>query len=108
MGFKLKPPFNKVDMYTPVFFVKEKDDVYGRTNMNGSITINDKIKDPEEIQKIIDHEKVHCQQIKDGRLAYDDENIYHRKSGKGKWQIKKRGKDDGEPSTWWESEAYNI
>jgi hypothetical protein len=109
MGFKLTPPFDKSDMYTPIFFVKEQDDVYGRTNMNGSITINDKIKDPKEIQKVIDHEKIHCQQIKDGRLAYDNDNIYHRKSGKGKWQVKKRSeKEDGSPETWWEKEAYNT
>ena len=51
---------------------------------------------------------VHIKQMKDGRLAYDDNNIYHRKSGKGKWKVKKRSnKVDGSPSSWWEREAYN-
>jgi hypothetical protein len=46
-------------------------------------------------------------QIKDGRLAYDDKNIYHRKNGKGKWKVKKRSKQvDGSPINWWEAEAY--
>ena len=76
--------------------------------MNGSITINDKVRDPNQIKEIVKHEKVHCQQIKDGRLAYDNENIYHRKSGKGEWKVKKRSeKADGSPVTWWEKEAYN-
>ena len=76
--------------------------------MNGSITINDEVRDPNQIKDIINHEKVHCQQIKDGRLAYDNKNIYHRESGKGEWKIKKRSeKGDGSPVTWWEKEAYN-
>jgi len=50
---------------------------------------------------------VHVKQIKDGRLAYDDNNIYHRKNGKGKWKVKKRSKQvDGSPINWWEAEAY--
>jgi len=106
MGFKLKSPY-EIDN-TPIYFVKEEDGVLGRTNMNGSITINDEVRDPNQIKEIINHEKVHCQQIKDGRLAYDNENIYHRKSGKGEWKVKKRSeKEDGSPITWWEKEAYN-
>ena len=106
MGFKLKSPY-EVDN-TPIYFVKEEDGVLGRTNMNGSITINDEVRDPNQIKEIINHEKVHCQQIKDGRLAYDNKNIYHRESGKGEWNIQKRSeKGDGSPVTWWEKEAYN-
>ena len=95
-------------MNTPIYFVEEEDGVLGRANMNGSITINNKVKDQGQINKIIKHEMVHVKQIKDGRLAYDNNNIYHRKSGKGKWKVKKRSnKADGSPVTWWEKEAYN-
>ncbi len=110
MAFKLKPSppwYNKDLMNVPIYFVKEEDGVLGRTNMNCSITINDKVKDQKQIKEIIDHEMVHVKQIKDGRLAYDDNNIYHRKSGKGKWKVKKRSKQvDGSPINWWEAEAY--
>ena len=110
MSFKLKPNptwYNKDLMNTPIYFVKEEDGVLGRTNMNCSITINDKVKDQKQVKEIIDHEMVHVKQIKDGRLAYDDNNIYHRKSGKGKWKVEKRSKQsDGSPVTWWEKEAY--
>ena len=106
MSFKIKPPYN-IDN-TPIYFVKEEDGVLGRTNMNCTITINSEVRDPKQLKEIIDHEMVHVKQIKDGRLAYDDENIYHRKSGKGKWKIKKRSnKVDGSRSNWWEREAYN-
>jgi hypothetical protein len=106
MSFKIKPPYN-IDN-TPIYFVEEEDGVLGRANMNGTITINSKVKSPNQVKEIIKHEKVHIDQIKDGRLAYDDNNIYHRKSGKGKWSTVKRSKQaDGSPVTWWEKEAYN-
>ena len=111
MAFKLKPTppwYDPKKMNTPIYFVEEEDGVLGRANMNGSITINNKVKDQNQINKIIKHEMVHVKQIKDGRLAYDNDNIYHRKSGKGKWKVKKRSnKVDGSPSSWWEKEAYN-
>lgn len=111
MAFKLKPNppwYDPKKMNTPIYFVEEEDGVLGRANMNGSITINNKVKDQSQINKIIKHEMVHVKQIKDGRLAYDNNNIYHRKSGKGKWStIKRNSKVDGSPSSWWEKEAYN-
>ena len=106
MSFKIKPPYSLDN--TPIYFVEEEEGVLGRANMNGTITINSKVKSPNQIKEIIKHEKVHIDQMKDGRLAYDDNNIYHRKSGKGKWKVKKRSnKVDGSPSSWWEREAYN-
>jgi len=106
MAFKMKPSIN-IDN-TPVYFVDEEEGVLGRANMCGTITVNKNIKDPEKVKEVVKHEKVHIDQIKDGRLAYDDENIYHRKNGKGKWNVKKRSpKTDGSPVTWWEKEAYN-
>ena len=106
MSFKLTAPY-KIDN-TPIYFVEEEEGVLGRANYpNGTITINNKVKDPKQLEKIIKHEKTHVEQMKSGRLAYDDENIYHRKSGKGKWTVKKRSKKtDGSPVTWWEKEAY--
>ncbi len=107
MSFKIKAPY--VVDNTPIYFVDEEDGVLGRTNMNCSITINNKIKNQKQIKEVVKHEKVHVDQIKNGRLAYDDNNIYHRKNGKGKWSTVKRSKEtDGSPVTWWEKEAYNT
>ena len=106
MAFKLKP-FYTVDN-TPIYTIPDEPGVLGRANMCGSIVVNKDVKDPKQRSIVIKHEKVHIDQIKDGRLAYDGDNIYHRKSGKGKWKVKKRSKSgDGSPSTWWEKEAYN-
>ena len=105
MGFKFKLPYNIV--ITPIYFLQEEDGVLGRTNMNCTITINDNVRNQKQLKEIIDHEMVHVKQIKNGRLAYDNNNIYHRKSGKGKWKVKKRSKQvDGSPNNWWEKEAY--
>jgi len=105
MSFKLNSPYDINN--TPIYFVKEEDGVLGRTNMNCTITINDNVRNQKQLKEIIDHEMVHVKQIKNGRLAYDNNNIYHRKSGKGKWKVKKRSKQvDGSPNNWWEKEAY--
>ena len=50
MGFKLKSPYD-VDN-TPIYFVKEEDGVLGRTNMNCTITINDKVRNQKQIKKL--------------------------------------------------------
>jgi|TARA_Y100000015_G_C2389126_1_gene89107 hypothetical protein len=104
MSFKINPPY-KIDN-TPIYFVPEEPGVLGRANMCGTITINSNIRNKKQEEEVISHEKVHIDQIKDGRLAYDDCNIYHRKSGKGKWSVVKRGKNDGSRNYWWEKEAY--
>ena len=50
MAFKLKPPY-KIDN-TPVYYVKEEDGVLGRAQLCGSITINDKVRDPKQINTL--------------------------------------------------------
>ena len=103
MGFKLKPPY-KVDN-TPIYFVNEDEKgVMGRTNMNGSITINSDIKDPSIIKKVIDHEMVHVDQIKSGLLKYDNNNIYYRNSTKTPFKKYSRKYNKNSP---WEKQAYN-
>ena len=49
MSFKLKSPY--IIDNTPIYFVEEEDGVLGRTNMNCSITINNKVKDPKQVKK---------------------------------------------------------
>ena len=90
MNFKIKSPYN-IDN-TPIYFVKEEDGVLGRTNMNCSITISDKVKDPKQIKEIVDHEKVHVKQIKDGRLAYDDKTFTIERMVKVNGKLKKEVK----------------
>ena len=86
---------------TPIYNVDMEDGVLGKANNNGSITLNNKIKNPKQIDDVIDHEMVHIQQMKDGRLDYDDDNVY--------WEGKKYSRasmKEGAKNLPWEKEAY--
>ena len=116
MAFKLKAPYNT--SITPVYHVEEEDGVLGRANNNCTITVNNKIKDPKQMEEVISHEEVHIEQFKkfdksNGKkgLNYNDKyvtwngNKYPRKNGKikynGKWII------EGSKIFTWEKEAYS-
>ena len=60
---------------TPVLKVEMEDDVMGKANKDGTIHINKNINDPKQIQDIVDHEKVHLDQMQRGDLDYDDNNV---------------------------------
>jgi len=102
MGFKMKgSPYNEENSNTPIMHVDMGDDTLGMATNNGSILINKDIKDPKQKQDVIDHEMVHIKQIKDGRLSYDDDNVY--------WEGKTYSRDDmneGAKNLPWEKEAY--
>ena len=77
------------------------------------IVINSKLKDPKQIQEVIDHETEHIFQMRDGRenskygegrgrLDYDNENVY--------WEgktIPRSSIEEGAKDLPWEKEAYN-
>ena len=100
MGFIMKgAPYSNDN--TPIYSVDMEDGVLGKANNNGVIVINKDIKDPKKIQDVVDHEKVHIQQMKDGRLNYDDNNVY--------WKGKKYSRasmKEGAKNLPWEKEAY--
>jgi len=103
MAFKMKGfPFD-VDN-TPVYSMDMEDDaIRGIADENGSILINKNIINKEEQQDVINHEKVHLDQMKRGDLAYDDDSVT--------WKGKKypRAKfHDGDETLPWEKEAYNA
>ncbi len=95
-GFKMSSPY-EVDN-TPVYRVPEEEGTLGRANLNGTITINDKVRDPGQEEEIISHEKVHVDQIKRGDLFYTDKNII--------WKGKKYSRTYNKKSPW-EKEAYS-
>ena len=100
MGFIMKGAPYSADN-TPIYNVDMEDGVLGKANNNGSITLNNKLKDPEQIDDVIDHEKVHLDQMKRGDLDYDDDNVY--------WKGKKYSRasmKEGAKNLPWEKEAY--
>lgn len=116
MAFKLKAPYQT--SITPVYHVDEEDGVLGRANNNCTITVNNKIKNPKQMEEVISHEEVHVEQFKkfeksNGKkgLDYNDKHVmwngkkYPRKDGK----IKYNGKwiEEGSKTFPWEKEAYS-
>jgi len=100
MGFIMKGAPYSTDN-TPIYNVDMEDGVLGKANNNGSITLNNKLKDPEQIDDVIDHEMVHIDQMKRGDLDYDDNNVY--------WKGKKYSRasmEEGNKNLPWEKEAY--
>jgi len=100
MGFIMKgaPYFND---NTPIYSIDMEDGVLGKANNNGTIVINKDIKDPKQIDDVVDHEKVHIDQMKRGDLDYDDKNVY--------WKGKKYSRasmKEGAKNLPWEKEAY--
>ena len=115
MAFRIKAPY-KIDN-TPIYSINDEDDVMGRANNNGTIVVNNDIKSPAELEKVIKHERVHVDQFKrfeksNGKkgLDYSDEyikwegNSYPRKNGKIKY--KGRWITEGSKQSPWEKEAY--
>lgn len=100
MPFKLKQsnivssaPINKIDM---------EDGVLGKANRDGTIDINKDITDPQQEREVIEHEKMHLEQMQRGDLDYDDKNVY--------WKGKKypRSKmEEGAKNLPWEKEVYD-
>ena len=87
--------------WTPVYRTKIHDGALGKGNKNGTILVSEEL-DPKDEQSIIDHEKVHIDQMKRGDLDYDDECVYW----KGKcW--KRSEMKEGDPNLPWEKEAYD-
>ena len=100
MGFIMKGAPYSTDN-TPIYNVDMEDGVLGKANNNGSITLNSKLKDPKQIDDVIEHEKVHLDQMKRGDLDYDDDNVY--------WKGKKYSRasmKEGAKNLPWEKEAY--
>ena len=99
-----KPSLNK----TPVYKVSMEDGVLGKankadkSNKNGSIHINKKIKDPKKIKEIKEHEEFHLDQMARGDLDYDDDNVYW----KGK-AYPRANMVEGAHDLPWEKEVYD-
>jgi hypothetical protein len=99
MAFKLNNPPYTVDN-TPIYKVDMEEGVMGKANNNGSILLSKNLS-PLEAEKVINHEKIHLEQMKRGDLDYDDKYVY--------WKGKKYSRaqmQEGAKNLPWEAEAY--
>ena len=86
---------------TPIYHVDMEDGVLGKANNNGTIIINKDIKDPKQIDDVVDHEMVHIDEMKRGDLNYDDKYVYWKGKRYSRAQMK-----EGAKNLPWEKEAY--
>ena len=100
MAFKLNNPPYKLDN-TPIYNVDLGEGVLGKANNNGTILINKDL-NPNQIEKVVDHEMIHIDQFKRGDLDYDDNNVYWKGKTYSRSQMQ-----EGAKNLPWEKEAYN-
>ena len=86
---------------TPIYHVDMEDGVLGKANNNGTIIINKDIKDPKQIDSVVNHEMVHINHMKRGDLNYDDKYVYWKGKKYSRAQMK-----EGAKNLPWEAEAY--
>ncbi len=99
-------PFNKTVLNKSL-----PKDVLGRANNDGTIEVDPSLKGKEK-KKVIAHEKKHMQDMKSGKLNYDDNFVYYngdkheRKNGKINYNGKKY--IEGHPKLPWEAAANKV
>ena len=123
MGFKLKDFADLVGIdketssySTPVFKKNLEGDILGEANNDGTIFIDKSLKGKDK-QEAVDHEKVHLDQMAQGKLQYTDNEVIWKKDTKSPARVyariggrlidKKTGKSDVEGGVFeWEKDAY--
>ena len=100
MAFKMNgAPY--ADSSTPIYQVDMENGVLGKANNNGTIIVSKDIKDPKQIDDVVEHEKVHIDQMKRGDLDYNDSAVFW----KGK-RYPRSKMNEGNKNLPWEKEAY--
>jgi len=79
-------------------------DIEGEANKDGTIFIDNSV-DPESSKgkEIIEHEKVHMDQMERGDLAYDDKNVYWKGEAYPRDEM-----EEGAKNLPWEKEAWQA
>jgi len=92
---------------TPVFKKDDLEDgVQAEANRDGTIFVNSKMSD-KKIAKAVEHEKVHLEQMAQGRLQYSDDSVTWKKDTRSPARVYKRvDMNEGHPDFEWEAEAY--
>jgi|TARA_R100000455_G_C6151227_1_gene40339 hypothetical protein len=92
---------------TPVFEKNLDPGVMGEANRDGTIFVKKGLSQ-KEINKAVAHEKVHLDQMKQGRLDYDNETVTWKPTTKSPARVYKRANMmEGAKNLPWEKEAYN-
>ena len=124
-GYKMKPKRGELFNYdrsafddAPIIKKKLEEGVKAEANKDGSIYVDPSVDlASKKGKKIIEHEKVHLDQMAQGKLQYTDNEVIWKKDTKSPARVyariggrlidKKTGKSDVEGGAFeWEKDAY--
>tara|TARA_R100001463_G_scaffold23167_5_gene55580 strand:+ start:852 stop:1961 length:1110 start_codon:yes stop_codon:yes gene_type:complete len=114
MAFKLRQPI-KIDPvaryevpFQPDNF-EDKTGLVARANDNGNMIVNKNIPKDSKLRKVAEsHEDNHLRAMMDGKLAYDEEAVYHNMDGKGMKRTPRSEFSESDRTTPWEAPAYKA
>lgn len=92
---------------TPIFVKKLDGSVAAEANRDGSIFVDKNLTD-NQVKQAVAHEKVHLDQMAQGKLQYDDNTVTWKKDTRSPARVYKReDMMEGAKELPWEKEAYN-
>jgi hypothetical protein len=114
MAFKLKNIHDVIgidkelsEYGRPVFVKNLEGGVKAEANRDGTTFIDSKVKGSERKEAIV-HENIHHEQMQQGRLNYDDNNVYWKESTRSPMKTFNREvMEEGAKTNAWEAEAYH-
>lgn len=114
MGFKLKRFADLVGIDeatsthdTPVFKKNLDGGIMAEANNDGTIFVDASLSDKQK-KEAVEHEKVHMDQMKQGKLQYDDNTVTWKKDTRSPARVYQRATmNEGAKELEWEKEAYN-
>jgi len=114
MGFKLRQPIkiDPVARYEVPFTpdnIPDNSGLVARANDNGNMIVNKNIPKNSKLRKVAEsHEDNHLRAMMDGKLAYDNDAVYHNMDGKGMKKTSRSEFDESDRTTPWEAPAYKA
>ena len=112
--FKLKAPYgiDPVARYEVPFTpdnVGDDNGLVAKANDNGTMIVNKNIPLDSKLRKEAEcHEDHHLKDMMDGKLAYDDDAVYHNLDGKGVKRVDRKNFNESDKSLPWEKNAYKA
>jgi len=112
--FKLKAPYgiDPVARYEVPFTpdnVGDDNGLVAKANDNGTMIVNKNIPLNSKLRKEAEsHEDHHLKDMMDGKLAYDDDAVYHNLDGKGVKRVDRKNFNESDKSLPWEKNAYKA
>ena len=114
MGFKLRQPIkiDPVARYEVPFTpdnIPDNSGLVARANDNGNMIVNKNIPRNSKLRKKAEaHEDNHLRAMMDGKLAYDNEAVYHNMDGSGMKRTPRSEFSESDKTTPWEKPAYEA